>query len=85
MEQSIEYFLGAIVRQLVERIPTIPDEAGSLYKKHRGKETTPSCQEYTDLLHHISNKYSEVYVVIDALEECIDKSERLIWSGLSLV
>ena len=29
-----------------------------------------------------SNEYSEVYAVIDALDECVDKSQKTIWNAL---
>jgi hypothetical protein len=67
---------------LVERRLTIPYEVRSLYEKHRGKETNPSCQEYVDLLQFLAHECSEVYVAIDALDECINKDRDIIWSGL---
>lgn len=82
LAQNIEYFLGAIVRQLVERRQAISKEVHTLYKKHCGKETNPSCEEYVDLLRSLVQECSEVYVVIDALDECIDKNGRMIWNSL---
>jgi len=82
LAQSIEYFLGAIVRQLVERRQAIPEEVRSLYEKHRRKETKPTRKEYVDLLRSLAQECSKVYVVIDALDECIDKNRRIIWNGL---
>jgi hypothetical protein len=67
---------------LVERRPAIPYEVRSLFEKHRGKETKPTCQEYVDLLQFLARECSEVYVVVDALDECIDKNGRIIWNGL---
>jgi hypothetical protein len=61
---------------------TIPYEARSLYEKHHGKETKPTCSEYVDLLQFLAHECSEVYVVIDALDECINKKGGIIWSGL---
>jgi hypothetical protein len=80
--QKVEYFLGTIVRQLVDRRPTIPHELSSLYEQHRGKETKPTYQEYVYLLKFLSRQYSEVYIVIDALDECIDKTGGTIWNWL---
>jgi hypothetical protein len=80
--QSVEYFLGAIVRQLMERKLTIPDQVRSLYENHHGKETKPTCQDYVDLLQLLAREFLEVYVVIDALDECVDKNGHIIWSGL---
>ena len=82
LDQSAEYFLGAIVRQLVARRPTMQDEVHSLYRKHSGRGTNPTRHEYADLLGLLSHGYSEVYVVIDALDECIDAKRRFIWSEL---
>jgi hypothetical protein len=78
----VEYFLGAIIRQLVERMPAIPSEVRSLYEKHRGKGTRPKYEEHVDLLQVVAREYSEVYVAIDALDECINKNGSLIWNGL---
>ena len=35
-----------------------------------------------DLLQFLAHEYSEVYIVIDALDECIDKNRRIIWNEL---
>lgn len=35
-----------------------------------------------DLLQCLAHEFSEVYVAIDALDECIDKNGRIIWNGL---
>ena len=80
--QRIEYFIGAIVRQLVERRQAIPKDVRTLYEKHRGKGTTPTCVEYLELLQSLTKEYSDVYVVIDALDECIDKKGQIIWNDL---
>jgi hypothetical protein len=67
---------------LVEQRRAIPDELRSLYEKHRGKGTNPTCQEYVDLLQFLARECSEIYVAIDALDECVDKNGRIIWNGL---
>ena len=67
---------------MVERRPIIPENVRTLYEKHRGKETIPTCTEYQGLLESLANEYSEVYIVIDALDECIEDSGQLIWSEL---
>jgi hypothetical protein len=35
-----------------------------------------------NLLQSLSNEFSELYVVIDALDECIDKNGEMIWKDL---
>lgn len=34
------------------------------------------------MLKFLAHEFSEVYVAIDALDECIDKNGRIIWNGL---
>ena len=78
LSQNIEYFIGVVVRQIVEQRPVIPENVRTLYEKHRGKETRPTCTEYLDLLQSLSKDCSEVYIVIDALDECIGKVGQFI-------
>lgn len=80
--QTIEYFVGAIVRQLVEHKAVIPESVRTIYQKHRGKETNPTLAEYLDLLLLLARECSEVYIVIDALDECVDKGGQPIWNDL---
>jgi hypothetical protein len=82
LSQRFEYFIGAIVRQLVERRQSIPADVRTIWSKHRGKETMPTRDEYLTLLRSLSKDCSEVYIVIDALDECIDKNGQIIWNTL---
>jgi hypothetical protein len=67
---------------LVEQRSAIPEDVHKLHKKHRGKGTTPSCTEYLELLQSLAKGFAEMYLVIDALDECINKDSESIWSGL---
>jgi hypothetical protein len=82
LSQTIQYFVGAIVRQLVERKAVIPECVRTLYEKHRGKGINPTLAEYLELLRLLAKECSEVYIVIDALDECVDKGGQPIWSDL---
>jgi hypothetical protein len=54
----------------------------ALYKKYRGKGSKPTLDEYLELLQSLSSEYSEVYIVIDALDECVGKIRETIWNAL---
>ena len=82
LSQTIKYFIGAIVRQLVERKAIIPNYVHTLYKDHRGKGTNPTLTEYLELLRLLAKECSEVYIVIDALDECVEEGGQPIWSEL---
>ena len=82
LSQSIEYFVGAIIRQLVERKSAILECVRTLYKNHRGKGINPTLAKYLELLRLLAKEYSEVYIVIDALDEYVEKGKQPIWSDL---
>lgn len=82
LSQSVEYFASTIARQLVEQRSVIPEEVRTLYRNHRGKGTRLGCAEYLELLQSLAKGCFEVYIVIDALDECINKDDESIWSCL---
>jgi hypothetical protein len=82
LSQRVQHFIAAIVRQLVEREKAVPKYVQTLYQIHRGKGTAPTRSEFLDLLQLLSTECSELYVVIDALDECIDKDGEMIWKDL---
>jgi len=82
LSQRVEYFARTIARQLVEQRSVIPEEVYTLHGKYRGKGTRLSCAECFELLQSLAKTCSEVYIVIDALDECINKNGESIWSNL---
>lgn len=82
LSQNVESFLGTIARQLIEQRQTISEDVHALHESHRGKGTTPTRVEYLTLLQSLATKCSEVYIVIDALDECIDNKGESIWDDL---
>jgi hypothetical protein len=72
-EQTTEFLLANILKQLAgwqERLPTSVQE---LYKRHKARYTRPILEELSTTLQSVARAYSRVYVVIDALDECEDK------------
>jgi hypothetical protein len=82
--QSIEYFLRATARQLIERGKVIPECVSNLYQKHRGKATVPNQEECLHLLQSLCSNSGEVYIVIDSLDECVQKDGKHFWTELIL-
>lgn len=71
--QVTEYFLGMIVRQIVQRRQTVPDIVNAPYRKHQRRRKPLKLTEYMDLLQSLTKEYSEFYIVVDALDECVAK------------
>ncbi|GIJ82127.1 hypothetical protein Asppvi_000630 [Aspergillus pseudoviridinutans] len=69
-EQTVDRLLSSLLKQLSERLPTIPGEVSDLYKQHKKYRTRPSLEEISRTLHSVAIKYSRVFILVDALDEC---------------
>jgi Cdc6-like AAA superfamily ATPase len=72
-EQTISGLLTAMLKQLVQDQPSFSKPLQSMYDLHETKKTRPSFREISAALQSVLAKYSRVYVVIDALDECSDQ------------
>jgi hypothetical protein len=69
-QQTLVGFYSALLRQLVQRLVSIPDRVVSMWKTHSNKGTSPSEEEvYTELRTAIT-ECRRGLVVLDALDEC---------------
>lgn len=85
-EQTPEYLLSSILRQLLERHNTMPDEVGSYYRKSvsTGEEHL-SVKEISTLLSVVLNIFEKTVLVIDALDElCSTHRNGLVSQVLAL-
>ncbi|XP_014551953.1 hypothetical protein COCVIDRAFT_30600 [Bipolaris victoriae FI3] len=71
-EQDTSRMLAAIAKQLVQRQPPAAEPVERLHKKHHDLGTKPTIEEIFSALQEVIAKYSTVYLVIDALDECRD-------------
>jgi ankyrin repeat protein len=71
-EQDASSMLAAIVKQLVQGRPSIAEPVARLHEQHADQGTKPSLREIFGALQEVVTKYSTVYVIIDALDECQD-------------
>lgn len=69
-EQSLGRILATLTRQLFQERAQLPDTVKELYKTHRERATRPSVDELRHVLQSLLGLYSQVFVVIDALDEC---------------
>lgn len=71
-QQTVESVLGSILVQLVESLDSIPTPLQSLYEKHQAQKSSASPKELAQLLRFVLALFKRVYVIVDALDECID-------------
>ncbi|KAF5003959.1 hypothetical protein FDECE_9548 [Fusarium decemcellulare] len=69
-EHKVENLLGSLLRQLSQRQPVLLAEVQALFDKHQGKQTQPSQDEISHTLHLVIQRFSKVFVIVDALDEC---------------
>jgi hypothetical protein len=76
---SVTDILASLLKQLlVSSAGLIPGSIDSLYSKHRSRNTFPSRQELQEELKSLINGYSQVFVVIDALDEYPEQDRTLL-------
>jgi len=72
-DQNATTLLAAVLRQLVQARPSIPEAVSRLHEYHSCRGTRPSLEEISTTLKTVVMDYSSVYLVVDALDECPDK------------
>ena len=71
-EQGTNNLLAAILKQLVQARSSLMEPVERLYAQHVNQGTRPSVDDIFNALLDVLVKFSAVYVVIDAVDECRD-------------
>lgn len=69
-EQKLDNLLASLLKQLVQAQTSIPRSVMDLYERHRERRSRPSVQELAKLLTSSVTNFSQVFIVVDALDEC---------------
>ena len=69
-EQTIENILRSLLKQLAQTLPSMPDDVKYLYDRETEKGIRPLLGEIIGALQSASAKYSRVFIILDALDEC---------------
>ena len=71
--------IRALISQLSDaRHGGITEKLADLYKRC-GELQQPSDEQLQNVLHDILDRFSQAYIVIDALDECTDREKSLNW------
>ena len=68
--QTVINLIASLLQQLVQGQSVVSDDIIAAYKRHSHKQTRPSLAEYSELLQSEVRRFSKVFIVIDALDEC---------------
>ena len=67
--------LRSIIIQLLESFGDISNEVQSLHDKYNGKQ--PTYDDLVKILFTLLKPFSQTYILIDALDECCERSEMV--------
>ena len=70
VEQSAKNLIGSLVRQVAHRKRTLSNDVLGLYHNHTLKGSRPTTNELSHLLHSEITHLSEVFILVDAMDEC---------------
>ncbi|KAI9694151.1 MAG: hypothetical protein M1822_003422 [Bathelium mastoideum] len=69
-DQTLESLLASLLKQLAQGRPSLPKSLKSLYDQSKAKKTQPSADDISAVLQSVATEYSQVFIVVDALDEC---------------
>ena len=72
-EQTLNNILADLLKQLVQEQETLPDILRELYQSYSDSNNPPSLDDISAALLSSLDMYSEVFFIIDALDECGDE------------
>lgn len=67
---TLENLLGSLLRQLLQYSSSVPAEVRTIFENHSSHGTRTSKTEYLSTLASLVTKWSRVFLVVDALDEC---------------
>jgi nucleoside phosphorylase len=74
--QTMAYFLKSLLRQLLDHILHIPKPLVEAFNRLGGSQCSLSAPVLEKIVVEVMQSSSQVYVLIDALDECIDSGRR---------
>jgi hypothetical protein len=76
-KQDAESMLRSLICQLLRRFTTFPSSLESLFLLHENGRQQPSSDELLKSLRQLIQGFAQAYVVLDALDECSQRSELM--------
>ena len=71
-EQSLNNILGSLLKQLIQDQGSLSTAMSKLYEPYGDLGMPPSSKDISEALLHSLGLYSEVFLIVDALDECSD-------------
>lgn len=69
--------LASLLFQLVRKLDTVPDEVIQLFGKYKGR-ARPTVNEFAELLGRVSKYFTRCFIILDALDECVERERETL-------
>jgi hypothetical protein len=76
-KQDPELMLRSLLCQLVQRSVGIPKGVDALFSSCENGHRKPSLHTLQDVIQQVAQGFAHVYVILDALDECTQRSELM--------
>ncbi|KAH6875175.1 hypothetical protein BKA58DRAFT_418768 [Alternaria rosae] len=76
-KQDPELMLRSLLRQLLQRSVVIPKDVNALFSSSENGNRQPSLRALLEVISQAVQEFTQVYVVLDALDECTQRSELM--------
>jgi ankyrin repeat protein/Cdc6-like AAA superfamily ATPase len=76
-KQYVEKMLRSIISQLWQQALDIPASLDTLFSSHQDGQLQPSLEALIDVAHNMMQASPQIYIVLDALDECAQRPELM--------
>ncbi|OCK86704.1 purine and uridine phosphorylase, partial [Cenococcum geophilum 1.58] len=77
IQQTTKNIIGAIIKQLLRKLPTTPEEISAIWQKHQNEKVPLELTAVNEALRITCRSFNRAYVCLDALDECQSFRELL--------
>ncbi|KAF2625511.1 hypothetical protein BU25DRAFT_371926, partial [Macroventuria anomochaeta] len=76
-KQDAELMVRSLLCQLLQQLTTIPRSLDTLFSSCQNEQRQPSLQALLEVLQQTMQDFTQIYIVLDALDECTQRSELM--------
>lgn len=78
-KQKLSDVLRSLIFQLYEQQVGSRDEVKNLYAAHDDRHTQPTTKALSETLQNMIRASNRLYIILDALDECVERAGLLAW------
>jgi hypothetical protein len=72
-KQTLQGVVRSLIRQLYHACYSVREPLDTLFSSCKERNTQPSCESLCEVLHRMIERADEVWIVLDAIDECAER------------